>query len=389
MVTATDTRPSAPRFRTDRLAAIMSMLGDLELDHSQRLVAARRELKEAQQAEQELASSRSQRIKAVKELQSLVGERQKPGGHARADELEAQLTQMESEAKGGEEHVAQLKRRQLQRAFDAQMDSYIEYGEKLALVASYGKLLMQQVPVDEAPAFPASKHGLGSKAWPGAAKTAQIRALVEPALKAYVPRTPVPQLDAQGSKGIADDAASFGTSHAHELAEDDDEFHDASEADIHPPVRSPLPPNAPVPLSPLPEGGAPNPRWNHSPSTIPPASHVASPPPPPPAGVGVVPLPAASDEIIEDSAPPGPTVAETGAVLASSPGGPGPKTGVLERRRPSGASAARPPPALPARPGVHARLRRDGTITRRGVDADYEQAEADNLPPYSEMDEKV
>jgi hypothetical protein len=35
--------------------------------------------------------------------------------------------------------------------------------------------------------------------------------------------------------------------------------------------------------------------------------------------------------------------------------------------------------------GVRARIRRDGTITRRGVDSDFDQAESEQLPPYTEM----
>lgn len=34
---------------------------------------------------------------------------------------------------------------------------------------------------------------------------------------------------------------------------------------------------------------------------------------------------------------------------------------------------------------VRARIRRDGTITRRGVDSDFDQAESEQLPPYTEM----
>lgn len=430
---------------TDRLAYILTTLGDLELEHSRRLTQGRTELKRIQVAELELASDRAQRIKIVKELQGLAAERQKPGGTARIDELQAQLTTLEAEAKAREEGLSKLKRQCFQQAFDKQMDSYIEAGEKLALLASYGKLLLREVPVNEPATFPAPKHQIG-KGWEGSAKTARIRSLLQPALHSYVSKTTLPTLGdepavpspAQTTSATVSDAASFRTSHAHELAED--ERANPGEATVavtgHPALSSCSEAHNSIPLAQLPEGGSPNPKWNHSPSLIPAVAarpayeHTCSPP------SGSLPQPSQLQQsrlqgrsaypsafagsghpeeqaVIEETAPPGPTVAETGAVLASSPQGPGPKTGVLERRRPSSNASGAEKPVLPPRPQaavgtstssgpigntspaflppssaatqIHARIRRDGTITRRGVDHDFAQAEAEQLPAYAEV----
>lgn len=465
---------------TDRMAFIMSKLGDLELEHAQRLTEARAELKKVQTAELELAPKRAQRVKLVKELQGMVSERQKPGGSAKADQTQAYLSQLEQDAKHEEEELSRLKRRSFQLTMDAQMDSYIQHGEKMALVASYGKLLMQQMPVASGATFPAVKH---HKGWEGSGRTAEVRSMVDPALQAYVSRTTVPTLPSESNAGgadkaalgagaagpvssIRDDASSFRTTHAHELAQDNLHGGEGDDASVYTAAttHSALTPLAEDGSTPGAEPAGPNPRWNHSPSMIPalpprPPSERASlhsPPVPrrPSQSGGTLPPPSptlgAQDEASPfadqhpDNAPPGPTVAETGAVLPSSPTGPGPKTGTLERRRPSAtsqtvggsgalppshhAAAGSPPSLVPGRPpsigggsssgggggpvgfsspasipppaaaaatssdhpmstmdtGVHARIRRDGTVTRRG-DSDFHQAEQEQLPPYTEM----
>lgn len=215
---------------TDRLAYILTTIGDLEKQHADSLTQARAHLKKIQTSELELSNRRAQRVKLVKELQTLVTDRMVPGGNQNADELQAQLEQLQREAKTEEESLSKIKRASIQQAFDAQFDAYIQHGEKMALVASYGKLLMQQLPTDKGADFPANNH---QNTWEGSVKTAYIRSLVDPALKAYQPHTLVPTLDgftddglhvprqADDDKATISDAASFRTSHAHELEEDD------------------------------------------------------------------------------------------------------------------------------------------------------------------------
>lgn len=429
---------------TDRLAYIISTLGDLEQEHSQRLSVARANLKKVQTAELELAAKRAQRVKIAKELHDLTAHRVKPQGSDRATQQSAYLHQLTTDAQEEEEHLAKLKRQALRECFEAQFDSYIQHGEKLSLVASYGKLLAQQIPHDQGPTFPAPKGNASS--WEGSVKTHQIRTLVEPALKAYQPHTALPVLPdegsaigtgaatgAPGSPATADSAASFGLSHAHELAQDEARTNapvGASSPDASS-IAAGIPPGAGgfggyghAPLSPLPESAHQhNPNLNHSPSTLPaaPVLGQARLPSEHPRRTSITEshLPDESALSIEDAAPPGPTVAETGAILPTSPDGPGPKSGTLQPRRKSSAASASKP-ALPPRPvstaattttasgpvgntapavipsvaqggqqqqqqtaGVlNARIRRDGTITRRGHDKDYEQAEEEQLPPY-------
>lgn len=427
---------------SDRLAFVLSTLGDLEQEHSQRLSQARATLKQIQTAELDLAAKRAQRVKVAKELHDLTAQRVKPQGSDRATQQSAYLHQLQGDAKDEEEALSAVKRRALRESFEAQFDSYIQHGEKLALVASYGKLLAQQIPTDGHAEFPAPKGNASS--WPGAGKTAEIRSLIQPALQAYQPRTPLPVLSGGGG-GVAGDVggpvspaasststmatapASFASSHAHELAQDEARTNapfGAASPDAAA-IASGVAPGAAgfgtgaggdgAPLSPLPEGGhhAHNPNLNHSPSALP---SLPARPAPAPLGNDESALSTGSEDA--DSAPPGPTVAETGAILASSPDGPGPKSGTLQPRRRSSAAASgapKPPPrpvststtttasgpigntapavipapatpnvAAAAKSSVNARIRRDGTITRRGQDKDFEQAEEEQLPAYED-----
>lgn len=405
---------------TDRLAYVLSMVGDLHHEHGKRLEASRADFKAIQKLEAEIADGRQTRIRIHRELMTLIPERTK-GNSAKVKPLEEQLDKSEKDDAAKEEELGKLKRQCLQSSYTAHFDSLIELGDKLALVAKYGKLLTSQIPIVEPP-FPSKRVHKGEESWPGAPQIAAIRAAVEPAVKAHQSDKTLPPLPPVTAKLKDDDAASSDTlsyaeSHAAELAEStkEDERADKMATDAALPSSSGLSTARRTsgdrrpsdPLSPLPEGGSLPPNLNMNPVLSP-----SSPPVLPPRTSGTQ-LSSHQENPFseEEEADEGPTFAETGQPILSSDD-PGPKTGTLSpRRKPappttsSLAEAAVPPPptssaasskeaeamaerlanerAEVAAGAVQARLRRNGTVVRRG-DSDWDQAQAEDLPPYAE-----
>lgn len=105
--------------RTDRLAYIFSLIGDLESQHGKRLEKSRSDLKRIQKAEMDLAPKRNARVKIHKELVTLIPERAKIESSKIAP-LEAQQATLEREDKVQEEDLSKLKREALKSSYDAQ-----------------------------------------------------------------------------------------------------------------------------------------------------------------------------------------------------------------------------------------------------------------------------
>ncbi|CAO1638579.1 unnamed protein product [Sympodiomycopsis kandeliae] len=394
---------------SEKLSYLYNMISELQSHHTSLLTDARNDLKQVQLKELELGNKRNQRIKLAKELHENISHTVVVSENDSAKESHtsklAYLQQLEHDAKEEEEAISRLKHNQLRSSFEKQFKAYIEYGEKLALISSFGVLLTQQIPNDSHAEFPAHKgdHSNTGNSWQGAAHTAQIKEMVQSALNNYHTSTVLPTLPGQpqqqqhqstGPQSTGADAPGAPISNAYPV-----------DSSVVPPPAPPsdLPPTpnpATAPLSPLPDGSSHNPNLNHSPSTLPSvASHrkssihttrpVLSEHNSSTSNEGVF-----TEEDASISMPPGPTVAETGSVLPTSPTGPGPKSGVLQPRRKS--TLPEEKPTLPPRPtdaaapqseigaGVNARIRRDGTITRRGIDDDWSKAEAEQLPPYHE-----
>lgn len=336
---------------TDRLAYIWHEIGLLEISHSQRSEQARSKLKHFEKAEMELSARRLNRNKLKKELHALVPERAKVSGANRATDAEKQLQDLISQDQSDEESLSKLKRESVKDGYGAMFDSLIELGEKLALVARYGKLLANDIPTEKSP-FPATIKPRGDKIplWEGATRTAEIRAAVAPALAAHqsdptlpsLPRNPIPSDTSSLGRS---DTVSYRVSHRAEL-----------EDSAAPTQASAVQPSSPPParerrsssisdispqLNPSSTAGSEgNPRLNLSPTVIPAPAL-------PPRGQGGA-LPRSPTSIVSnpfadqtmssvegaevDQTPPGPTVAETG-VVPSGTGGP--KSGTLGPRRAS------------------------------------------------------
>lgn len=96
--------------------------------------------------------------------------------------LQAELTAVAAENATFEASFAVVKRTKLHESFSLQFEAQKELGEKLALIAGYGELLLQGMETD----------GTGAD-YEGKERTARVKAGVEDALKSWSP-TPGPHL---------------------------------------------------------------------------------------------------------------------------------------------------------------------------------------------------
>lgn len=318
---------------TDRLAYIFHLIGEVQADHSKRLEESRANLKRIQKAEAELAPKRAARVKLHKELMTLLPERAKMNS-VKIAPIEAQLQGLETDDKDLEEQLGALKREAVKSSYDAHFDSMIELGEKMALLARYGKLITDQLPVYPQP-FPTPRHALrgpDEEKWPGEASLAAIRAAVEPALQDLKPDYTLPMMPATGKKLSKRQTVKFSESHKKELEkalkEEDDgnDTVDSQDSYMQPMTRS----------SPtlLPMGGSLPPNLNLGPSPVGTRSALGAHSP------GLPPRSALDEDGDEAFLNPasagiadsGPTLAETGSPIMSSREGPGPLTGTLSPR---------------------------------------------------------
>ncbi|PWZ02558.1 PDT-domain-containing protein [Testicularia cyperi] len=219
----------------DRLAYIWSEIGQLEAAHSQRSEQARSRLKRFERTEMELGARRTNRAKLKRELHALIPERAKASGASKAQELEKQLRDLNDDDQADEESLSRVKRESLREGYAIMFDSLAELGEKMAIVARYGKLLTQQISTEKSP-FPATIKPRGDTIplWEGASRTAEIRAAVAPALAAYRPTTDLPSV-ASASSGASNanslgraDTVSYRVSHRSELEASNDDAHSAT-----------------------------------------------------------------------------------------------------------------------------------------------------------------
>ncbi|SPO21054.1 uncharacterized protein UTRI_00531 [Ustilago trichophora] len=348
---------------TDRLAYVWHEIGQLEVAHSQRSEQARNRLKRFEKTEMELGQRRANRNKLKKELHALIPERAMSAGSARAQEAESRLQDLINDDQADEESLSRTKRESVKEGYAAMFDSLIELGEKMALVARYGKLLTTHIPTEKSP-FPATVKPRGESIplWEGASKTADVRAALASALSAFKPDLSLPSLPLDSalssttSLGRAD-TVSYGVSHRAELQ--DDQVAKLVATPVAPIAEPPSPRRTSIssdrgdrlqPGSAASQGNNSAQKLNLSPTALPapllPPRPQRSPsatttdtlrspganPFADPAAAGAVGANTAAHEEEAAAGPPGPTVAETG-VVPTGPGGP--RSGTLRPRRSS------------------------------------------------------
>lgn len=106
--------------------------------------------------------------------------------------LRGELSQLEAENATFEQSFETLKRQKLHEAFSAQFRAHRELGEKMALVAGYGDVLLQGM----------ESEGVGAE-YRSKDRTAQVKVELESALKNWTPG-PTPRLQQQGGLDRSD-----------------------------------------------------------------------------------------------------------------------------------------------------------------------------------------
>lgn len=346
---------------------VFSFSPQLYTAYAQELEKSRSYLKDVRNFETNLQPQRKQRDSLEKEIDRIYSSsktKNEDQSNAKVASLKKELdalTAPESSLTQAELSALRLRRQKLVEAYTAQFDALQELGEKLAIIAGHGKVLLEGWDVSAS---------AGTTDYVDGGRTAGVRTSVESALSSWTPakaHIPKPQIASEGIQRSVSFAPSFHESHKDELAslhsvEDPQASHDqALDSYYRQPQDSPGLPNAPATQAQSTSGASapvPIPGVGYgAPSYIPPAATgpstspslaqqinnapvttlpgvSASPSAPPPLPHRASPSsPAAST-----AAPAGlPTVAETGAPITGTGG---PSSGVLRPPSNSGAASA-------------------------------------------------
>ncbi|GAA5883718.1 hypothetical protein JCM3774_005793 [Rhodotorula dairenensis] len=217
----------------DRLAYLAFKSGEVEQDAANKLESSRRLFKDIRNFENDLVPRRrnqhnlATRIATLqKEVAAATSKKSDRKYEDQVAKLQAELQAVAAENATFETSFSVLKRTKLHEAFSLQFEAQKELGEKLALIAGYGELLLQGMETD----------GTGPD-YSGKERTARVKVELEEALQQWSPR-PMPQINETGSSGLLDrsDTRSFGDTHASVLGSEtlnDDARSETSAAIAH------------------------------------------------------------------------------------------------------------------------------------------------------------
>ncbi|POY72156.1 hypothetical protein BMF94_4793 [Rhodotorula taiwanensis] len=375
----------------DRLAFLEYQTSEVEKDAAKKLEESRTLLKDIRNFENDLVPRRrsqqniATRIATLqKEASAATSRKSDRKLDEQISKLQAELSAVAAENTTFESSFAVLKRTKLHESFALQFQAQKELGEKLALIAGYGEVLLRGMETD----------GTGPD-YSGKERTARVKAELEAALKHW--SFGDTHASVLGDETIADDRsetsaaiahASVARSHPHlahppplATLQSEAEFDfAAAKRDVPPPPLPPhpsststehlsIPPPLPARHSPTSPTFGTGQGINLSPTPRPQVSALLASPP----ALRAHPVP---PEYGTDSAPRDPTVAETGEPIVGTGG---PVSGVLRPRRPSNAAAAASPPSAPVSVEQPAQQRMPGTFDEAGWSAESETA-ADHLP---------
>lgn len=169
---------------TDRLAFLLYTTGELQKQHAVRLEQSRTSLKDIRNQENTLVPRR----RAREQLAARLAADKKGNDTMR---MESELETMDKELATFEASLDALRRTKLHEAFSLHFAAQQELGEKQAIIAGYGELLLKGMEGD----------GYGAE-YKGQEKTARVKGELSEALAAWSPsqpRIPAPELKQGGS----------------------------------------------------------------------------------------------------------------------------------------------------------------------------------------------
>lgn len=174
---------------SDRLAFLVFKTGELQKQSALACAQARSAMKDIRNFENELVPRRKARDSMSTKLTAL--QNSSKSNPENAAKLQAELDAANKALADSETQLEQLRRSKLQESWSLWFSAQRELGEKQAIVASYGELLLQGM----------DSHGYGEQ-YSGQEKSAQIKAEVSASLARYSPSAPLiptPQLKSDGS----------------------------------------------------------------------------------------------------------------------------------------------------------------------------------------------
>ncbi|KAG8942392.1 hypothetical protein FRC04_003788 [Tulasnella sp. 424] len=325
---------------TDRLAYLNFVQGSLAAVLSDRLDEARAPLKKLRDAQAALSPRRAQRATIENQIRTLqTNPNAKSGGETRIKELQDTLSKHNADDAPMEREVAELRRKAVRESEEMKWNAFKEFGEKLLILTQASTQIVSQLPTTApTPTNPYNGH----------ARTAAARTALQTALDNWKPGMITMPNSVLPSEL---DNRSFGESHASELSRVNS-FRDDAKADhtaaptsseTHPTANPVATPSQPLvtPSMSSPASGAVNPaQLNNTPTPIPASASSVSSGAPGKVETSAVASPDPNSEI--HSAPPGPTVAETGIPVTST--GAGPASGSLIKEALHGPSSSEAPP---------------------------------------------
>ncbi|GAA5982420.1 hypothetical protein JCM5350_000403 [Sporobolomyces pararoseus] len=192
----------------DRAAFLQYKVSEVEEKAALKLEQARLLLKDIRNFENDLSIRRKNRTSLATKLSTL---KEKDSTRNKNSEqiqsLQSELVQVDSEISTFESSFSSLKRQKLHESFSLQFAAQRELGDKLAIISSYGELLIQGMETD----------GIGQD-YKGKQRTAQIKVELEQALVDWRP-SPPPTLASSASSLHGSDTRSFGATHADQLSQ--------------------------------------------------------------------------------------------------------------------------------------------------------------------------
>lgn len=134
---------------TDKLGVLIYEISELDDQFIDRYDQYRLTLKSVRDIEGSVQPSRDRKDKITDKIAYL---KYKDASSPKIEVLEQELVRAEAESLVAEAQLSNITRSKLRAAFNYQFDSIIEHSEKIALIAGYGKALLELL--DDAPVTP-------------------------------------------------------------------------------------------------------------------------------------------------------------------------------------------------------------------------------------------